>query len=382
MTFWSAKIGNFLVALTFLGFSFSANASFSAINKPLKILTCDVLLDPSLRKLAVKDNILPILRDANHIVSTKFPQAATGATSYKNFSYNGAVAEMKSKTAELIDQRLRGIEEDLTSSDLDHQVVAIEVRGADLAKALEKMNENEKNLKAIYANLGAKTYSLRSRISSALLSAMITWGAYDYAEGLISHLMTLDFASLTSLIIPGYITWANYDQYQRAFRHNYDRYDWNYPSVKEAIQKAVRDPSFENFYISSSSIELPAEFHRMLLSDDRSVFEADAREIAVKKWGAGYTRTFLRKIFSGELFGELRREVQEAGDVDRRVYLDHVVFRDSYTNEPVWLFVYRAFRDQPAGRKPKEHREEQTQSSWDLIPGSSPVPVPVGVPSH
>lgn len=361
-----------LTAVTLLSASPLAVASHSFFNRPLKLLTCELMLQSAVKDFSSKDNVLPALRDAIYKVRKQSPESANDGVTFSGLDYSGAISGIGSQKAASVIQRLNGIEENLTSTDLDAQIVSVEIRGEDIRKALAAMEASEAELHQIYSSQRDKIYSPGKRISLWALNLLIISSTYGFGMTTASGLEHLSFDTMTSLIFPGLMFLNNMSIGRDALKYNIERFDWNFSALKSFLHKVTESGSTSDFLIASSKIEIPAEFNKMLMAEEIDSPET-AREIGLEQWGGSYMGLTLRRFFTGELFN-FSRTVSNAGDNERNAYIDHVVFYDDVAKEPVWLFFYRAFRNQPAGRKPTERRQQEAQKNLQWAPGLSPIP--------
>jgi hypothetical protein len=117
-----------------------------------------------------------------------------------------------------------------------------------------------------------------------------------------------------------------------------------------------------------------------MLMGSENIDETQARQIAMREYGGSFLEQMFGRYFRRKQDRDdfIQRYVTNAGDVERHVFLDHLVYFDEEANEPVWMFFYRAHQNRPTGSKPKKTKKEVKQSDedWQWAPGLSPVPVP------
>lgn len=343
--------------------------------RPLKLMTCELMLQPSMESLSVKENVLPVLRDAIFKVKKAIPASANDGTNFKNLGYAGPLSKMSVAKATAIVQRLNGIEQNLVSHDLDEQIVSVEIRGAEnIRKALAELDANSAKLEEIYEAESQDVFSKVRRIGgqaadtlAVSIAASTAIGSFVGAVGSatvpgLDGFMQNETAYVLSLLGAGLMV-----DYQLIRR------DWRFNSLKDFLTNLIAEKSTADFYISSNRFAMPTEFHRMLMSNQS---DSEARKIALKQWGGSFV-DFVISEMTDEF--NMRRDVNNAGENFRRTYMDQIVFYDEAAKEPVWLFFYRAFRKRPQSTpmKPKDKARPQRDYEWagGLVP--SPVPVPV-----
>jgi hypothetical protein len=363
--------GKLLMTLTLFGANQAAFASYSFFNRPLKLLTCEMMLRTPVKELSLVDNSLPVLRDAVYYIASNNPGSANDGITYASLSEVGDLSRFGVNKAARIIQRLNGIEKNLTGTNLNSQTVAIEIRGDDIRKALSTMEASEVELRKIYKSADRKLSSFGRRVALGLLTATIAWSSYDWLQATVAGLTQWHFD--VGVLYSGLMTLNMLKVGRNVLEYNQTRFDWSYPALKSFLNKAIEGSPTNEFFIASSNIWVPSEFHKMLMGGDVGSAD-DGRQIGLEEWGDSYSGWIVRQVFRKVLF-QLIRNVSNAGDLTRNIYVDHIVFYDNVAREPVWLFFYRAFRNQPSGRKPTKREQQEMQTDQQWVPGASPVPV-------
>lgn len=374
MTFDLFKV----MALSALLTTFSLPRAFAVGGRPLKLMTCELMLQPSMESLSVRENVLPVLRDAIFKVKKTIPDSANDGTNFKNIGYAGPLSKMSLAKATAIVQRLNGIEQNLVSHNLDEQIVSVEIRGNDnIRKALASLDANSAKLEQIYEAESQDVFSKARRIGgqaadtlAVSIAASTAIGSFLGAVGSVAvpslqGFMQNETAYVLSMLGAGMMV-----DYQLIRR------DWKFNSLKNFLTNLIENKSTADFYISSNRFAMPTEFHQMLMSNQP---DSEARKIALKQWGGSFTDFVIAEMTDEFNF---RRDVNNAGENFRRTFMDQIVFYDEAAKEPVWLFFYRAFRKRPQSTPMKPKNKIGTQQrdyEWagGLVPSPIPIPVPV-----
>lgn len=386
-----------------------AQAKYWFLNPPSKLVSCELTLKGPHQDLAQKESILPILRDVKYRV---IEAALSGGTSeglksfgrwgdgrqtkaakndgvqFEEVSFDGSLERLGKSKASTIVQRLNGIEEELTKTNLDTQFFVSEIRGANVALALEQMEAHEAQVFEHYKQ-AKKDFSeaymrgpMARFLFSALASSTVFFAGYTSAITLDAFLWS-DYEKLTLglkiIMLAG--TYSSLSTIRDYIAVNRQRLDTGYINLKKALRNASNSPAErDHFYINSMNLLVPIEFHRHLISSSNTPLPEEnvkkARELVVGAFESGELTAWERlKIDSSKYESDLlERVVTNAKDIARRGYVDHIVYFDKDTQEPVWLSFYRAYRRTPTGRKPSKpslQREGKRKRQW--LPGMVPT---------
>jgi hypothetical protein len=331
-------------------------------NAPLRMATCELMLTfPALKLLTTGDNALPVVRDAM-ITVAKATKANHDGTSFEKVSYTGALKDMPSEKAAKVVRRLRGIEEQLTSTNLDTTIVVNEIRGESVKLALDAISQTDEHLFNLYRHQNDIKNPVAWRALGVFLNASMLFSFVHKPSEIVNSLQEQQYLSATfeAVMIPIFL-----HVFSSQYKHFVDRMDLDYSGLKAALAEIKSGQIF----VSSHNTDLPVEFHRRLMNDDADVDQRlYARELGLDEKGDSHIGTIWKyffRLFSGrDPMNSLDRAVTNAGDNTRTLSLDHVVFWDELSNEPVWLFVYRAQRNLPAGRSPKKREEPKVQETY------------------
>jgi hypothetical protein len=98
--------------------------------------------------------------------------------------------------------------------------------------------------------------------------------------------------------------------------------------------------------------------------------EDDIRRSSLARRLPSYIKVALNRIPSSD--GEKKR-------ILRPVYLDMVLFNDKVTNEPMVIFMIRAFTNKPIFSKPKKSSQSIVEKFREMVsaPQIAPVPRPI-----
>jgi hypothetical protein len=342
---------------------------FPTFNKsPLRIMTCELLLKSPLDQAATNRSVLHPLRDVIYRISDATKTAIPSTSNNKNLNYTGSIDSMTGEQALKILERLNAIHDDTLNPSVDAQMVAFEIRGAEkISQALDKVEEREDELEALYKNAKLKT--------AKNFSSFYTWSLYS-KWAIINFLVvpsvfTQDPVVATSIaaIFNAIISPLYY------FRHIYQtkRVDSSFSSFKQFLRSMVAEPRSEQFAMTSASMTLPSNFHKYLFSGQPLPDGTEARNQAVNLWGGSFIKFAKEWSMKGaELKTLLKETTLNAGDRSRSVHMDRIAYYDEDTKEPVWLFIYRSVRNTPAGRK-RSPPKSSMQTELELDPALIPV---------
>jgi hypothetical protein len=147
-----------------------------------------------------------------------------------------------------------------------------------------------------------------------------------------------------------------------------DRFDWDYTGLKRFLNRqSGGQASVHEIFFSGSSLRVPTEFHHMMMGEIEEDQEF-VRALGLETWGRPYVNKLL---YSGRSVDDARpRVIANAGDLIRTIFIDHIVYKDETTLEPVWLFFYRSFHTRPRGphHRREANREPQTLGGDPLNP--------------
>lgn len=363
-----------------------AMGAYSFFRPPLKLVSCELMLKGKVRQFKNAEPILASIRDLQYQLRDHLPWIHTDGISYHDVFYNGAIQKLPDLKSELIMARLNGIEESLTKTNLDVQMSSFEIRGDDIKKALEVLEEDERAIAPTYKDLVKKRAPYFQRMLFSYFNLFIlgfsVHSLADLSQLVFSGLSGGANGDMISTLVPAFFL-LSWSRHFRAFI-NYEklRFDSYYVELKDALNKAAQGKNAGLLYSQSTHFLIPVEFHQMLM--DKSIEglpseNSKERELAVWEYAPTYTqRLFMSRSELAQW--HMQRLVKNGGELYRFLFLDHFIYFDERANEPVWVFFYRAHRTQPFGRKPKgkESSSSQKENMW------SPAwkPVPVRVPSR
>ncbi len=127
--------------------------------------------------------------------------------------------------------------------------------------------------------------------------------------------------------------------------------DPNYDSLKAVITKMLVGMERDRIFISSTDAVFPLAFHRAVMSS--GVATQQARLAAINRSAA-----------------------------DRFAFVDNIVFWDDQTNEPVWLFIYRAAEEQQTSRPSRRLSIDLRPARPEVLPEMNPaglVPIKIKI---
>lgn len=354
------------------------------LNPPSKLVSCELTLKGAHRDLSQKESILPILRDVKYRILETIPQSKSDGIHYDDLNFRDSLNQLGKRDAIAIVQRLNGIEEDLTKTNLDAQFFVSEIRGANIPIALERMEAQETLILESYKQAKKDFYERFMKGKGTQFVFSFLSGATVFFAGL-SPALTLDALvwsdyenlSLGTQMIMLAGSYAGLGSIRDYIAVNKQRLNPNYFHLKSALKKVSESPTETDFFMSSLGFSVPIEFHRHLLAtSDQPLSEEQvqkARVMVVGSIEAGEISLWEMLKIDRSKFREelLKRIVNEARDVTRRGYIDHIVYFDKDAQEPVWLSFYRAYRTKPTGRKPSKkifQREAKTKWSPGMVP--------------
>ena len=143
LSFFTLRI---VFGVTFLGSTPQAFGAFNFFHRPLKMVSCELLLNGGVARLRNPQSILPALRELQIKVRERTPAKFNDGVSFKDFYYSGPLDKLKGSDAEALLQRMNGIEENIVKTDLDLQMNRFEIRGEDIKKALEILEPEEERI--------------------------------------------------------------------------------------------------------------------------------------------------------------------------------------------------------------------------------------------
>lgn len=346
---------------------------FAGLYSPLSNATvwelalCESMLTSELKSFATDhSSLLVSLRD----LKLKMDKRAAGSdfegTGYESVQESNLIDHIKPIDAAKASLRIQEIEKTLTGGNLDQQIWAMEFRGK--ANAIMAMNE----LTAKYTALSKDFYELQTKLKEKFPD--IEEKRRDF---LVRH-----YSTLMLINVLGLATLHHYDgpvaltsaalvilcdavalALRRAGRTNLDDKKFRRKLALSMLRSLGENPSHDWVHIQSTNLIVPVEFHKSIYSND-----GDRDEAKMKAYLMNSTISNLI-AYVADMIQQMKDLVSNAGDIKRRVYLDQFTYWDKETNEPVWIFIYRASRDRPTPRKPKqvdtkESREERLEDAW------------------
>lgn len=346
---------------------------FAGLYSPLSNATvwelalCESMLTSNLKRFATDhSSLLVSLRD----LKSKMDKRAAGAdfegTGYEHVTDSNLIDHIKPIAAAKASLRIQEIEKTLTGGNLDQQIWAMEFRGK--ANAVMAMNE----LTIKYTALSKDFYALQNKLKEKFPD--IEEKRRDF---LVRH-----YSSLALINILGFATLHHYDgpvalasaalvflsdtvalALRRAGRNNFDDKKFRINLALSMLHTLGESPTRDWVHIQSTNLSVPVEFHKSIYNND-----GDRDEAQMKAYLMNSTISNLI-AYAADMVRQMKDFVSNAGDIKRNVYLDQFAFWDQETKEPVWIFIYRASRDRPTPRKPKqvdtkESREESLQDEW------------------
>jgi hypothetical protein len=105
--------------------------------------------------------------------------------------------------------------------------------------------------------------------------------------------------------------------------HRIAREDGQHHILIRYLQQLIQEPPSDRFFMMGSNMTLPLEYHRLLM--DVAPTQAS--------------------IENGRLAGVRARGLDRSGSTtqEQSAFLDHLVFFDGETLEPVWIAIYRVY---------------------------------------
>lgn len=367
----------FLVTiLVFFGAALQVQAAPSFLGRKTKVATCEVMLNNNLKAFTTPGSPLPSLRELKFRLQKQISDRSNDDMSYEDSFYSGSIESIRIKKAQALIERLNGIEGTIMSTNLDRQILSYEFRGAEIEKALKYLEVKEAELEPIYQKTYEKEWSRASRLASKVIGVTLAWTMLDISHDMIHSIEQMTSESLRhAFFIMVFIGNFAHDILIPSLKHNKERLDSDYFKLKKFLKNADRDKN--DIFVSGSSIKIPTEFHHMLMSKE-NIDDPQARQIAIRQYGGSFLEQMFGRFFKGtqDHTDLLQRHVANAGDLERSVFLDHLVYFDEETNEPVWMFFYRSFQNRPQGNKTKKTKSDAKESErdWQWLPGLSPVP--------
>ncbi|MEY4615570.1 MAG: hypothetical protein RJB66_530 [Pseudomonadota bacterium] len=369
------------IALALVGgifFNSTIWATPSLFGRKSKLLTCEVMLNSDFKNHSVKNSPLPALRDIKYRIQKEIGDRSNDGISFSDLAYSGPLANIDKKKANQIIDRLNGLEEHLTSTKLDQQIISYEIRGDDIKKAMDYLEVKGKELEPLYRKVYNETWSKKTQVVSQALGLFMLTSFIDISYDAIEYFSHLGTETNRSIFFQ-MIFAANLvaDFWKPMLDYNKEKFDLNFYKLKMFLNNNQR--SENEIFVSGSSIMVPVEFHQMLMSNDPASVDY-ARQVATTEIGGSFLdKTFGNFFYLKDRFDErMAREVSNAGNLNRRLYLDHIVYFDKEAGEYVWQFFYRAYQKRPAGKKPQKEQKRETERDFQWVPGLSPVPVPGG----
>lgn len=380
------------------------------MNKPGKLAACELTLKGSHRELGHKESALATLRDFKFLIAKQWAERARNSRGNKasgrggavgslmngqlsdglNFDdlfYYGPLADLREAEGERIIQRLNGLEETLTKTNLEAQYFTTEMRGEAVTKALEILNANEPEVRRAYKDAKksfTENYMYRRpmrAVIQVLMGLMVVANGSNWG-----FLIDTVFFKQPGEVAVGFALLQFYNAYfisesiGEYFKYNRQRLAMHYHKMKKALGR-VSEPEYQDhFFMSSQEFSIPIEFHKYLMTSDTQPpadeYIQSAREEVVGSRDGGELSHWERLAINvnKQTLKLLQRYSENAGELERNGFVDHIIYFDQSAQEPVWLSVYRAYRNKPPGRKPsrkKEVKEAKKKSSW--LPGAVPT---------
>lgn len=172
----------------------------------------------------------------------------------------------------------------------------------------------------------------------------------------------------------------------------------NFDAQLKTIDEVLAQPgaSFP-FHMLSGSFEIRTDLHKIFMTDMSRDLNDDEIQLLVdaaekihetfgdeqwisrdwKKRSAGLSYRQKYEMFIEQAMNEAKYFPEGR---TRQSYVDSIFYFDKETNEPVWLFFYRAFKSRPLPPKnPKKQKQSEIQSASekDWVPGLVPQRIPV-----
>lgn len=366
-----------LFALLFLLSPSPSLAAFSFFHRPLKVITCEMMLKGKLNKFSSPQSALPVVRDFRYQVKKAVPDSVNDGINYPELFYSGKLSKMNPELGRQIIERLNGIEENLIETNPDMQMVTFEIRGNDINKALEALERHERELDDTYSQLKIEHFPLLNRLLFTYFNLAILKISFHSIEAISQGLWSFDSNAAIAAAAGVFFLGAWSQHYKKFFEYEKHRFDHHFINLKGALKRVTSKASPEEVFVQSSSITMPIEFHRLLMSQDDRNLE-DARLVAVQEFMPSYTQWIFTPNKKTQDWRH-QRIVANAGELFRIAMMDHVVYYDTRADEPVWFFSYRAYRQYPAGRKPTKKRQEEPQRELQWQPGLRPIPITVPI---
>lgn len=381
-----------------LVFSSHAMASYSFFSKPSKIVACEITLTGQHLDLSQKQSALPVVRDVIYKVRKAAPKSPRDGISFERLAYNGRIDKLSTGQGEKVLSRLNGIENAITSGNPDMQYFSMEIRGADIEKALASIEARESKIQDSYMKIKEQIQekyraSMAKRTSGLFLNGLdVFFLGYWLGKLILSVLVepqlfhgsimlgNFDVLPMLDVFVLANAADVFRNKVNKYVQHNRYRLDSQYLQLKKTLKEASANAIDSNkLFISSYGMTVPTEFHHLLMEDKKQGSLTDEAISSARELGAIYGELTLwesqRMEWKDFLENRVTQYQANAGDIHRSIYVDHIVYFDTEKNEPVWLSFYRSYRQIPAGRKPtKKIKESVRERSWGWEPGLVPVP--------
>jgi hypothetical protein len=329
-----------------------------ALDPPLKLQSCELYLKSPIGQFTSNENLLGRLRLAKLRILEAIPSSESNEFDLEDVEYIGPIGGLdKDKAGDLVKQ-INGIERDLMASNPENKIFGFSIQGREkIGAALAVMDEQEKNLHKIYER---ELQRLNSETKLPLKTAA-TLFAYLWPTATL--LMGLDMVGTRTIHHPyaflsfGFMT---YWYARNSLKYQAQRFDWSYAKIRGHLQQVAADAKSDDILVSSVHTDFPAEFHSMLMATSG---QQDAgRRAGVRRWG----HRSVALSFVWNMKGLVWRILS-----DWSVSMDHVIFVEEHTGEPVWLFFYRA------ERMPRFGSVRRSSNLRPLeIPGAQPANLP------
>lgn len=288
--------------------------------------------------------------------------------------------------------RLAQLENDVAHINFDGTYVGFELRGAESiqkarALALDEINKYESRVQV----------ELRRRYPHFRMATLIQHGMSAFLISAIAVLLNdPHYFQVAFLMAPTMATAVIGNEFLLPEIRK-SSVSINFDAQLKTIDGVLAQPGVAvPFHMLSGSFEIRTELHKIFmtdmsrdLNDDEIQLLVDAAEKMYEMFGdeqwisrdwkkrsAGLSYRQKYEMFIEQAMNEAKYFPEGR---TRQSYFDSIFYFDKETNDPVWLFFYRAFKSRPLPPKnPKKQKQSEIQSASekDWVPGLVPQRIP------